>query len=142
MLIVAGVVGGIVAGAVWWKRRGDSAPEAVETAMVEKAASTASGSHRFAKFIEVSGFRITEERQKPVIKMLVTNHSAGDLGGVDLNVTVKATDGKQLGTVEFRNVQLGPYGFAEVSAPFKSKLRAYEMPDWQFVRADFEITSQ
>jgi hypothetical protein len=36
---------------------------------------------------------------------------------------------------------LGPYEAKEVETTVKSALRAYELPDWQFLRAEFEITS-
>jgi hypothetical protein len=36
---------------------------------------------------------------------------------------------------------IGPNGYQEASAPLKTKRRIYELPDWQFLRAEFEITS-
>ena len=36
---------------------------------------------------------------------------------------------------------LGPQEDHDVLATTKTKLRVYEMPDWQFLRAEFDITS-
>ena len=36
---------------------------------------------------------------------------------------------------------LGPQETHDVSATANTKLRLYELPDWQFLRADFDITS-
>ena len=36
---------------------------------------------------------------------------------------------------------LGPQEIKDVSATASTKLRIYEMPDWQFIRAEAEITS-
>ena len=36
---------------------------------------------------------------------------------------------------------LGPLEIKDISAKVTTKLRIYELPDWQFMRADFDITS-
>jgi hypothetical protein len=36
---------------------------------------------------------------------------------------------------------LSPYEAKNMRAPLESKLRVYELPDWQFIRADVTITS-
>jgi hypothetical protein len=36
---------------------------------------------------------------------------------------------------------LGPQEVKDISATALTKLRIYEMPDWQFIRAEVEITS-
>ncbi len=36
---------------------------------------------------------------------------------------------------------LGPQETQELTATAATKLRVYELPDWQFIRADFDITS-
>lgn len=147
MLLVALVVGGVVAGAVWLKRRSAESTDAVahESAPVtgESTPSAASAGHRYAKFVELSGFRISEDsRQRATLKLAVTNHSTADIGDIEMGVTLKTTDGRDLGTATIKANGLGPLTTAEVTAPLKTKLRAYELPDWQFVRAEFQITSQ
>lgn len=144
MLIVAGVVGGIVAGAVWWKRRGsEDAPAAASQAVDTATAATPTSAHRYGKFIELSGFRITEDaRKRATVTAAVTNHSGADIGDLDLKVTLKTPDGKEIGTATMKAAGLGPFTSADASGALQTKLRAYEFPDWQFIRADFEITSQ
>jgi hypothetical protein len=144
MLIVAGVVGGIVAGAVWLKRRGSDESAPTASAAAETGAVTTSRTpHRYGKFIEVSGFRITEDpRKRPTLVAAVTNHSGADIGDVELSVTLKTPDGKEVGTSSLKASGLGPFGSTDASGPLSTKLRAYEFPDWQFLRAEFEITSQ
>lgn len=147
MLLVAFLVGAVVAGAVWLKRRSSDAPETAvsNTAPVneESAPSAAGAGHRYAKFVELSGFRLSEDsRQRANIKMAVTNHSSADIGDLEMTVTLKTTDGKDIGTIQVNAKGLGPLATTEVTAPFKTKMRAYELPDWQFIRAEFQITSQ
>lgn len=144
MLIVAGVVGGIVAGAVWFKRRGSSETPATTASSMETATvATSTSAHRYAKFIELSGFRITEDaRKRPTVAAAVTNHSGADIGDMDLRVTLKTPDGKEIGTASLKATGLGPFQSVDASGALATKLRAYEFPDWQFIRADFEITSQ
>jgi hypothetical protein len=36
---------------------------------------------------------------------------------------------------------LGPEEIQDVTATAATKLRIYELPDWQFIKAEFEITS-
>jgi len=43
--------------------------------------------------------------------------------------------------VDVKVPALGPLETRDVSAAGKTTLRAYEMPDWQFLRADYEILS-
>ncbi len=145
MALVAVVVVGIVAGAVWFKRnQSDEIPAADEAAMTtESAPAVASGGHRYAKFIELSGFRVTEDsRRRASMKMAVTNHSTADLGGLTLVVTLKTSQGKDVGTSNVTVASLGPLETVDVNAPLKTSLRAYELPDWQFIRAEFQITSK
>lgn len=146
MLLVALVVGGVVAGAVWLKRRSADSTDAVaQGAPVtgESTPSAASAGHRYAKFVELSGFRISEDaKQRASVKLAVTNHSTADIGDIEMVVTLKTTDGRDLGTATMKASGLGPLTTAEVTAPLKTKLRAYELPDWQFVKAEFQITSQ
>jgi hypothetical protein len=142
MLIVAGVVGGIVAGAVWWKRRGSAESPAAAEAAERGPVSAPASAHRYGKFIELSGFRITEDaRKRAMVTVAVTNHSGADIGDLDLKVTLKTPDGKEIGAATLKASRLGPFASTDASGPLSTKLRAYEFPDWQFIRADFEITS-
>lgn len=93
-----------------------------------------------AKNVELTGFRLTEDaKQKAVLQFVAVNHSAGDLGEISAKVNLKAVSTQQslqpVGTFVFR-ATLGPYESKELTVPLDTKLRVYELPDWQFLRAE------
>ena len=107
---------------------------------------TATGKHPLAKYIELSGFRMSESGAGQLkIKFAAINHSDADLG--DLTVKVKlitsAAKPEDPPVTEFeaKIPALGPQAIQDVSATAKTTLRIYELPDWQFLRAQFDITS-
>ena len=98
--------------------------------------------HPLAKFLEVVGIRWVEDaKQKAKMQFIVVNHSAADLPELKMQIAVKAA-GKLLFEVPFTVTSIGPYESKEFSVPIQTGLKGYELPDWQFVKADFEITSQ
>jgi len=102
--------------------------------------------HPLAKYIEIAGLRVTEDaKQKAQIKCSVVNHSGAVLGDLTLAITLKTStakpEDKPLAAFSVKVAALGPYEAKEVETTVKSALRAYELPDWQFLRAEFEITS-
>jgi hypothetical protein len=147
MLLVALGVGGLIAGLVYFKSRA-SQPSAAERqveaapAAAEADASASPAAARYAKILEITGFRLNEERQKPQVRMLVVNHSGAQIGSLMLKVTLSSTDGKELGTASADVAGIDPLGSLEVTAPLKTSLRAYELPDWQFVRAQFSVSER
>jgi len=101
---------------------------------------------RLAKYIEVTGFRILEDEQRRLqIQFLVVNHSPADIqdlaGKVRLRSSTGRPDEPPVGTFEFHTSRLAPYASIEFKTLLQSKLRAYEIPDWQFLRAEVEIVS-
>jgi len=105
----------------------------------------APSSNPVAKYIEVTGFRINEKGPgKLQIRFAVVNHSDADIGnivmGVNLRPTTSKSDEPPLATFNVRVDGLGPEDLKEVNAEVPTKLRVYELPDWQFIRADFQIT--
>ncbi len=116
---------------------GKAASEPVPT-----AAAAAPASNRLAKFIEATGFRITEDERKRLnIRFLIVNHSPADLGDMAGKVHLKTTEGKSIADFDFKTTRLGPYESVEFTVLVSTTLRAYEVPDWQFLKADLEITS-
>jgi hypothetical protein len=89
--------------------------------------------------VELTGLRITEDaKQKPFVQAVVVNHSAADLGELPVKVNLKAVARQSqelVGTFAFK-VSLGPYESKEIKAPLSTRLRVYELPDWQFLRAE------
>lgn len=102
--------------------------------------------HPLAKYLEISGFRLSEPKAGQLkLRFLVINHSQADLGDLTLRLTLKARtagpDDPPVGTIEAKVPNLGPEGVQEVSATLPTKLRVYEVPDWLYLTADYEILS-
>lgn len=102
-------------------------------------------SNPVAKYIELTGFRITEKGPgKLQVQFAAVNHSDADVGNIALTVNLRATNAKPgdppLATFNARVEGLGPEDLKQVNVMVPTKLRVYELPDWQFLKADFEIT--
>ena len=97
------------------------------------------------KYIEVSGVRFIENAKKQTeVRFLVTNHSPAEIAGLAGNVTVwgrtRSSEEDAAGTFTFSG-NLGPWESKEMSAPLNSKLKIYELPDWQNISTDVQITA-
>jgi hypothetical protein len=102
--------------------------------------------HPMTRYIEVTGLRLTEDaKQRAFVQFLVVNHAAAEITGLAANVSLKAVTAKgeqePVGTFVLKIPLLGPYESKELKGTVDTKLRVYELPDWQFLRADFQITS-
>ena len=93
------------------------------------------------RYVEFAGLRLTEDaKQKPFVQMLIVNHSGADLGELNTKINLRAVAQKTqepVGTFAFKTT-LGPYESKEVKAPLDTRLRVYELPDWQFLRAEVQ----
>jgi hypothetical protein len=135
----------LVAGVYWLVGRSHS--PAPSTSVESPAAKPGAAANPWQKFIEVSGLRFVEDpkhKGKILAKFLVTNHSSGDLSGLAGNVTIWASTKKSeedaQGTFSFIT-SLNAYESKEVTTPLTSKLKVYELPDWQNVTTDLQITA-
>jgi hypothetical protein len=102
--------------------------------------------HPLAKYLELSGYRLSELKPgKLNVKFVVVNHSEADIGDLTLKVKLITTADKPedppITEFEAKVPSLGPQEVKDVSATGDTKLRIYELPDWQFIRAEVEITS-
>jgi ABC-type glycerol-3-phosphate transport system substrate-binding protein len=102
--------------------------------------------HPLAKYIELAGFRLAESKPGELeVKFVAINHSEADLGDLGLTIRLKTTAAKpdDPPVAEFmaKVASLGPLEIRDISAKVSTKLRIYELPDWQFMRAEFDITS-
>lgn len=114
------------------------APQATDTVITN--------AHPLAKYLELSGYRITETAPgKLSIKLAVVNHSEADIGDLTLKIKLITTAAKPdeppITEFEAKVPGLGPQELKDVTATAATKLRIYELPDWQFIRAAVEITS-
>ncbi len=102
--------------------------------------------HPLAKYLEIAGFRLSEAKQgKITVRFSVINHSDADIADLGLNVGLKpvtaAAADAPFCTFSVKVATLGPQEIANSSGECTTNLRVYELPDWQFIRASFQITS-
>ena len=114
------------------------APEATTTTIASKSP--------LAKYLELSGYRLAETGVgKLTVKFVVVNHSEADIGDLTLKIRLVTTAAKPedppITEFEAKVSALGPQEIKDVSATATTKLRIYELPDWQFIRAEVEIVS-
>ncbi|HTW66538.1 MAG TPA: hypothetical protein VME17_18080 [Bryobacteraceae bacterium] len=98
-----------------------------------------------AKYLEIVGLRIRERSKGHLIVQFgLVNHSEADVGDVKMNVSLSTTAAKPgdppLITFEAQVPHLGPSEIRDVSVEVPTKMRVYELPDWQFLKANFVIT--
>ena len=140
-VLAFGAVIGILYFLVSGQEVSDAAKAAAATASAEPAADqpkTGAGNSDLTKNLEFTGLRVQEDKnQKVEIRMLAVNHSLGELPPLKLDVQLKST-GKPDVLAEFTAdlPSMGPLDTREIKTTVKTKMRAYELPDWQFLRAE------
>jgi len=107
---------------------------------------TTSNKHPLAKYIELAGFRLSESKPGQLeVKFVAVNHSEAELGDLGVNIQLQTTAAKAgdppVAQFQATIPALSPLEIHDVSAKVSTKMRIYELPDWQFLRAEFEITS-
>jgi hypothetical protein len=130
----------------WWVF-GSHHTTATPSATVESpAAKPGSPANPWQKFVEVSGVRFTEDpkhKGQIVVKFVVTNHSESELSNLAGNVTIwagtKKSDEDAQGTFAFKT-SVGPHDSKELTVPFTTKLKVYELPDWNLINTDLQVT--
>jgi hypothetical protein len=137
---------GLGAGIYWtvgYFKGGSMTPSAsVESPAAKPGAKT----NPLQKYIEISGVRFVQDpkRKITVARFIITNHSEADLSGLAGNVTIwgrtKKSEEDAQGTFSF-TTNLGPFESKEITAPLNTKLKIYELPDWQNITTDVQITA-
>lgn len=112
--------------------------------MQQPLQSTAPKNNPAAKYLELVGFRIREKGAgKLEVAFGVVNHSEADLGELTLNVNIRTTTAKSgdepVCSFTAKLPSLGPEELKEATALVPTKLRVYELPDWQYLRSDFTV---
>ncbi len=114
-------------------------PPAAAAPLENPSAGTAAAANPALRNLELSGLRLTEDNdRKAFVQVVAINHSQADLGEITVKVSLKAVarqTQEPVGTFSFKTT-LGPYEAKDVKAPIETKLRVYELPDWQFLRAE------
>lgn len=102
-------------------------------------------SNPLQKYIEVVGLRLMESGKSTRVRFVVVNHSEAEIADLVANVNLWArtakSDEEAVGTFSFKLPSLGPNESKELTAPLSTKLRVYELPDWQNLNAEIQITS-
>jgi hypothetical protein len=116
----------------------DSAPAPAPVPVVEE--------HPGARFVEVAGVRIvTAPNKKPQLQYIAINHSAGELTGLKIRVTIHSADspsGTPLFSVSSVVPSLAANQSKEVHADLDAGIKAASIPDWQSLRPEILITRQ
>ncbi len=98
------------------------------------------------KYVEVVGIRLVQDaKRKPQARFVVINHSPNSLDEMSATVTLWASTSRSeedsVGTFAFKIPSLSGYGSKELTAPLNTKLKFYELPDWQNTTPEIQITS-
>lgn len=145
VFIAAGA--GIYWGVGYWKSRPAATAASAPFETPASAGAAAAKPNALQKFVEVTGVRLVQNAKKATeAKFLIVNHSPAEVADLSGTVTLRAHGAapgptSNTGTFSFKSISLGPYEAKEASALLDTKLRVYELPDWQNVIADLTITS-
>ncbi len=147
VLFSAVAVAGIVAGVFWAVNYYQNARAGRPTTAEESpGAKPGAAVSPVQKFIEVSSVRFLEDpkdKEKVIVKFVLTNHSEAGFTGLAGNVTIWASTGRSEedaeGTFEFKTDVKGLES-KELTAPLTGKKKIYELPDWQNMTNDVQIT--
>ena len=102
--------------------------------------------HPLAKYVELAGFRLSEKKPGQLeVKLVAINHSEADLGDLDFTIRLRTTTAKPedppVAEFQAKVPALGPLENKDVTGIVNTTMRIYELPDWQFLRSEFDITS-
>lgn len=102
--------------------------------------------HPLQKYVEVTGIRFVQNAKKETeARFVVVNHSGADItdlaGTVNIWGRTDKSEEEAAGNFSFKVPALGPFESKEQAAPVNTKLKVYELPDWQNVSAEVQITS-
>jgi len=134
----------LLAGALFLAGCSSAPPDGAKKSPDAPPSRVPGSSNPAARHLELAGFRVSEKTPgKLQIQFAVVNHSDADLGDISLDVALKTTTSKEsdppLVTFKTKVSGVGPQDLRTISVEVPSKLRPYELPDWQFLKADFKL---
>jgi hypothetical protein len=141
-VLTVAVLGGALFGLYKYVGKGSSLSSSAPPPKSEADTKAAAG-HPYRKYLEIAGLRILENSaRKPVVRYTVVNHSPAEMQGLEFELTLTPTNGGDpLSIIKAKVGTIEPYGVKDMESPLETKLKVYELPDWQFVKASFEITA-
>jgi hypothetical protein len=102
--------------------------------------------HPAARSVEVAGVRIvTGPNKKPQLQFIVVNHSATELTGLNIRITVRSVDalaGPPLFSVSSPIAALGPNQSKEIRTELDASVKPASIPDWQALRTEVLVARQ
>jgi hypothetical protein len=100
----------------------------------------------YQRYVEVTGIRLVEDaKKKAMARFVVVNHSNAEIAGLEGIVTIygrirKAGEEAE-GSFSFKLPSIQPFESKDLTAPVVSSKKLYEMPDWQNIDAQLQITA-
>ena len=136
---------GVGAGAYWVIHYFRGGTQAASTP-IETVPAKSQKPNPLQKYVEVSGLRFVETpKHGTEARFVVVNHSGADItdlaGTVNIWGRTAKSEEEAAGSFSFKLASLKPYESKEAVAPLTTKLKVYELPDWQNVSAEVQITS-
>jgi len=138
---------GLAAAAYWGVNyfRGSSAGNSAAAPPLEPVTKGGGKPHPLVKYLEIAGMRFVGDKKQTEARFLLINHSEAEIAGLAANVTVwgrtQRSEEDAVGTLQFKVDDIAPNSYKEVTAPLNTKLKIYELPDWQNVTTDLQITA-
>jgi hypothetical protein len=148
VLVAAGLLA-VVFGIYWLVgSHGSSGSSASSAAPARDIPMPAPGAkaNPYQKFIEISGIRFAEDpkdKDKSIVKFVITNHADDEIAGLSGTVAIAGRgdkSGQALAGFSF-TTSLGPEESKDLTTSLTTKLKAYELPDWQFAQPLLQITA-
>jgi hypothetical protein len=139
---------GVVAGLYWLVNAIRGGGQTSSVAVVPNpAAKAGANANPFQKYVELSGVRFAEDPKRKdaiLVRFVLVNHADTQIPGLTANVTIweqphKSGDDPQ-GTCTF-TTNMEPLESKELSVPLTTKLRIYELPDWQYLSPELQVTA-
>jgi hypothetical protein len=146
-LAFVGLGSGIYWGVGYMKSSGERAASAPAAAPVLETPKSKTGAkpHPLQKHLEIAGMRFSGDKKKTTVRFLLINHSEAQISDLAANITVwgrtQRSEEDPVGTITFKLADIGPNESKEVTADLNTKLKVYELPDWQNVSTDMQITA-
>lgn len=140
-LAFVGLGAGVYWGVNYFRGGAGPTPVTVDTPPAKAGAKP----HPLQKYLEVAGMRFVGDKKQTLAKFVVINHSGAEISGLAATMTVwgrtQRSEEDAVGTISFKGIDVAPNEYKEVTAPLTTKLKIYELPDWQNVTTDIQITA-
>jgi hypothetical protein len=148
-IVFTAAIGGLVFGLYSWlgTSHGSSSSQTAPDASLQVPVTPPGGkANPYQKFIEISGIRFAEDpkdKEKSIVKFVITNHADDDITGLSgsVGVVTRGDKGGQAVALFTFTTSLGPEESKDLTTSLTTKLKAYELPDWQFVQPVLQITA-